>query len=252
MAGPDGNDDYCKKMKLGDPADVDIRDMRVMWAECPYNISQAISPEMKDAQLRCVKHLESLGAKEVKKIDLKQFGHATSIWSSMLEAAGGPTFSELMGNGKPVHASVELLRWLFNFNNKHTLPAIGLGLIEAVPRLFPGQAKSFIAMGKQLKEEVQELLGNDGVLIMPTYTTPAPKHYLALVPPTNWANTAIWNVMEVPVTAVPMGLSRDGLPLGVQVIGRHGEDHRTIAVAMMLERKFGGWVPPGSQPLKHA
>jgi fatty acid amide hydrolase 2 len=56
--------------------------------------------------------------------------------------------------------------------------------------------------------------------------------------------------MEVPVTAVPMGLSREGLPLGVQVIARHGDDHRTIAIAMMLEREFGGWVPPGRHAVR--
>jgi fatty acid amide hydrolase 2 len=112
----------------------------------------------------------------------------------MLEAAGGPTFSELMGNGKPVHASVELLRWFFNYKNKHTLPAIGLGLLEAVPRLFPQQSQKFIAMGKKLREEVQEILGSDGILIMPTYTSPAPKHHLALIPPTNW----VWLQQLIP------------------------------------------------------
>jgi fatty acid amide hydrolase 2 len=56
--------------------------------------------------------------------------------------------------------------------------------------------------------------------------------------------TAIINAMELPATQVPMGLNARGLPLGFQVIGRHGEDHRTIAVALALEGRFGGWVPP--------
>ena len=41
-----------------------------------------------------------------------------------------------------------------------------------------------------------------------------------------------------------MGLSREGLPLGVQVVGAPGCDHVTIAVAQQLERAWGGWVPP--------
>jgi fatty acid amide hydrolase 2 len=52
------------------------------------------------------------------------------------------------------------------------------------------------------------------------------------------------NVLELPVTQVPLGLDRRGLPLGVQVVGIHGHDHVTVAVARALEQAFGGWVPP--------
>ena len=40
-----------------------------------------------------------------------------------------------------------------------------------------------------------------------------------------------------------------GLPLGVQVGAARGQDHLSIAVALELERAFGGWVPP--DPLLH-
>ena len=45
---------------------------------------------------------------------------------------------------------------------------------------------------------------------------------------------------------MPLGLNADGLPLGVQVAAGPGRDHVTIAVALELERVFGGWVPPGT------
>ena len=57
---------------------------------------------------------------------------------------------------------------------------------------------------------------------------------------------AIFNLAGVPVTEVPIGRSARGLPLGVQVAGRQGCDHVTIAVAVALERAFGGWSPPGA------
>jgi hypothetical protein len=40
-----------------------------------------------------------------------------------------------------------------------------------------------------------------------------------------------------------MGLSRAGLPIGVQVMGGHLEDRTTIAFAGLLEREFGGLTP---------
>ena len=46
------------------------------------------------------------------------------------------------------------------------------------------------------------------------------------------------------MTEVPLGLSERGLPLGVQVAAGIDRDHVSIAVALELERVFGGWVPP--------
>jgi len=48
----------------------------------------------------------------------------------------------------------------------------------------------------------------------------------------------------MPVVEVPLGLDAKGLPLGVQVAARPGNEHVAIAVALELERVFGGWVPP--------
>jgi fatty acid amide hydrolase 2 len=57
---------------------------------------------------------------------------------------------------------------------------------------------------------------------------------------------AVFNLAAVPVTQVPLGLGSRGLPLGVQVAAGPGRDHVSIAVAMELERVFGGWVTPGA------
>ena len=66
----------------------------------------------------------------------------------------------------------------------------------------------------------------------------------SMLTPIDWAYTAIFNVMELPSTQVPLGLGSEGLPLGCQVVARHFQDHRSVAVALQLERAFGGWVPP--------
>jgi amidase len=48
----------------------------------------------------------------------------------------------------------------------------------------------------------------------------------------------------LPATAAPIDLSEDGLPIGVQIIGPYLEDRTTIAFAELIEREFGGFVPP--------
>lgn len=48
----------------------------------------------------------------------------------------------------------------------------------------------------------------------------------------------------LPATAIPIDRSEAGLPIGVQVIGPYLEDRTTIAFAELIEREFGGFVPP--------
>jgi amidase len=45
-----------------------------------------------------------------------------------------------------------------------------------------------------------------------------------------------WNVTGQPAASVPATLDDDGLPVGVQLVGRHGEDERLVALAAQLER----------------
>lgn len=59
-----------------------------------------------------------------------------------------------------------------------------------------------------------------------------------------WPGVAL--LPNLPATAVPIGQTAGGLPVGVQVIGPYLEDRTTIAFAGLLEREFGGFkAPPG-------
>jgi amidase len=49
---------------------------------------------------------------------------------------------------------------------------------------------------------------------------------------------------RLPSTAAPIGLSETGLPIGVQIVGPYLEDRTPIRFAELMEREFGGFVPP--------
>ena len=57
-----------------------------------------------------------------------------------------------------------------------------------------------------------------------------------------WADPA--STCGLPSTAAPIDRSATGLPIGVQIIGPYLEDRTTIAFAGLVERQFGGFVPP--------
>ena len=53
-----------------------------------------------------------------------------------------------------------------------------------------------------------------------------------------------FNVFGLPSAAVPAGRTAEGLPIGVQVIGRPFEEHAVLSVARLIEQGLGGWSAP--------
>lgn len=48
----------------------------------------------------------------------------------------------------------------------------------------------------------------------------------------------------LPATAIPLGRSPEGLPIGVQILGPWLEDRTPLRLAALIERQFGGFSPP--------
>ena len=48
----------------------------------------------------------------------------------------------------------------------------------------------------------------------------------------------------LPATAIPLGLSPEGLPVGIQIVGPWLEDRTPLKLAELIEREFGGFLPP--------
>ena len=51
-------------------------------------------------------------------------------------------------------------------------------------------------------------------------------------------------VAGLPVTVAPIGLTADGLPIGVQIMGAPFDDRTTTGFAGLIEGEFGGFRPP--------
>ena len=50
----------------------------------------------------------------------------------------------------------------------------------------------------------------------------------------------IWTSLHVPCVTVPAGTGPDGLPLGIQIVGRQGEDRATLAWARYVADAVAG------------
>jgi amidase len=61
-----------------------------------------------------------------------------------------------------------------------------------------------------------------------------------------WAELA--SLSYLPATAAPIGLTADGLPVGMQIITAEGEDRTAIEFARLLAAEIGGFTPPPDYP----
>ena len=240
LAGPDGMDPACREFTLGDPAGVDIGTLKVLLV--PDNGSVPVGREIREIQERCGDFLSRRGAK-VETVRIEGLRKSLDIWSAMLSAARGTPFGTLLGNGKPIRPLPELAK-LAGGRSSYTLPAVVLSLLEKLTALTPKRTEKFVRLGRELQAELVDRIGPGGIMLYPPYPRTAPPHRQPLLAPFRFVYTAIINVLELPATQVPLGLSPGGLPLGIQVIGSPGNDHLTIATALELEKEFGGWVPP--------
>jgi fatty acid amide hydrolase 2 len=164
---------------------------------------------------------------------------AFPIWSAMMSLSGGPPYGEVLGGDRPVAVARELTRLLLG-RSRHTLPALLVVALEGLSNRFPGKKQALVEVGRALQAELEGVLGERGVLLFPPYSRPAPRHSMPLLTPFDFVCTGLFNVLEFPSTTLPV-MWHAGLPVGVQVIARRGNDALTIAVAAELERAFGGW-----------
>jgi amidase len=113
----------------------------------------------------------------------------------------------------------------------------------------------------RMKAEVAGLFARCDAILAPVAPTPAFPHdpkgtdatrrltlsdgrVIRYIETLDWI--ALATLCDLPVTVIPVGLTPDGLPVGVQIIGAPGADAPTLAIAAALEPVAGGFrAPPG-------
>ncbi len=110
----------------------------------------------------------------------------------------------------------------------------------------------------RLRAQWRDLFKQFDVVICPVLPTPAFPHDHSEDQNTRrididgtpypYSDQLVWpgiaTLPGLPATAIPIGFAADGLPIGVQIVGPWGEDRTPIKLAELIEREFGGFVPP--------
>jgi len=91
------------------------------------------------------------------------------------------------------------------------------------------------AHAAECRARLSEALGPYDVLLAPAATGEAPQ---GLSSTGDVAMNVVWTLLHTPCVAVPAGKSEHGMPLGLQVIGRIGDDARTLAAAAWIAERL--------------
>lgn len=238
--------DNLSKLRLDEP--VALNRVRYFYQENDGGgfLVSPVDQDIRDGLQRIAGHFKrTIKAETVKKVQIEKLRKSAPIWFGNMKTKLSTKFDEQLSNNEgSINTWLELAKWCIG-QSKHTL----IGLLTAISDnsgIKHGSAKHqyLVQQRDDLLEEMKQMLGDDGVLIYPTHPTVAPYHNEPIARFLNFSYTAIFNVLGLPATAVPLGLGREGLPIGVQVVANLNQDHLCLAVACELERAFGGWSAP--------
>jgi amidase len=138
-------------------------------------------------------------------------------------------------------------RWLAGIAQDAT--QVDLARVESrtaamVKRGQRAQLKVRTASESKFAKYMQRWLSRCDVLITPVLTSPpvpigkwGGRGWIStMLGVGRWTYTSMWNVAGVAAVAIPVGMTSDGLPLGVQLIGPAGSEPRLLSLAAQLEQ----------------
>ena len=210
-----------------------------------------VPTQVKESILRVVFLMNKRFGCRVKQVFFPDFRHTTQMFLSCMSLTGGDKMIKLINEGLPGDLNVytEFAKSLVGFSS-HTRHVLLFSLLQHhLPSTDSDWVKKGVALKEKLESEVQKLLlgknNEQGILVLPSYPGPPPTHGTTIPNNPNIGYFTILNLLSLPATQIPIGLDgKTGLPLGIQVATNKFNDHLTIAVAELLEKELGGWVPP--------
>jgi Asp-tRNA(Asn)/Glu-tRNA(Gln) amidotransferase A subunit family amidase len=235
IQGPDDGDSCAAPVPIRWPNEAEARKLRVGYFEDDGRTP--VTPETRaavqtaaDALSRCGFHVEPFRPKHLEE--------ARELWKKFFVKTGGGLIAPMFIGRE--HDESPILQQFLEWSTAE--PELsGETLLDAWIHRDVLRAK-FLA---QMKEYP--------ILLCPAAAIPAFRHgertwqidgetvhYLDA-----WSYTEWFNLLGNPAAVVPVGQSQEGLPIGVQVVGRPWQEEQVLAIADVLENECHAWrVPP--------
>jgi amidase len=152
----------------------------------------------------------------------------------MMKEAG-----EIQGKLYGADGGASITRLIKKAGTRQTSPLLPLGGTMLKPSEFAELVEKLDAC----RSAMLAFMEGFDVILCPVNAQPAkPLSAEPVSPRGNY--TSVYNITGWPVAVVRAGTSPEGLPLGIQIVGRPWAEEVVLAAAAQLESKTGGWQKP--------
>jgi Asp-tRNA(Asn)/Glu-tRNA(Gln) amidotransferase A subunit family amidase len=234
MAGPDAGDPSSAAVPLEWPDKQELCGLRIGYFE--DDGQAAVTAETRAAVQRAAGALQRQGF-AVEQFRPDGLEEAHRAWWVLFGHAGGVLLRQFVaGREGEIGPIVKEL----------------LEVVAAEPPLRPERLLQVLIERDILRERFLRQMEKFLVLLCPVSTAPAFRHgeigwsadghaatYLETMRYSQW-----FNLLGNPAAVVPVGYSPEGLPIGVQIVGRPWEETTVLAIAERVEEACGGWRRP--------
>jgi Asp-tRNA(Asn)/Glu-tRNA(Gln) amidotransferase A subunit family amidase len=234
IAGPDPGDPCSAPVALRKWSDREIRKLRVGFFES-HDFAPA-TPETAAAVRRAAEALQLQGF-HVEEWRPENLDRVWRLWWNLFGRAGQMAFAPLLAGREDDLSPLfkEFRAW-----------------VAADPPLSADELLDTLLDRDDLRTKFLAKMETFPILICPVCAIPAFRHgerkwtvggrqvgYLKAMAYSQW-----FNLLGNPAVVVPVGQSPEGLPIGVQIVGRPWEEEAILAVAAKIEEACGGYRRP--------
>jgi Asp-tRNA(Asn)/Glu-tRNA(Gln) amidotransferase A subunit family amidase len=231
MAGPDAGDALSAPVPLRAYRESELRGMRIGILE-----SDALGVATAETRAAVERAAKSLGERgfTVEPFRLNGLDHALDLWWFFFGPVIGNLFQHsIVGHEDQISPLLREYLSCATSGNSITLDHFTKACADR----------------DLLRAEILRQMRDTPVLLSPVSTSPAFRHgqgnYLLGTGYRDTMRFSQWlNLTGFPGASVPVALSKEGLPIGVQVIGRPHEEELVLAVAEAIEQSRGPWQVP--------
>jgi len=234
MQGPDDGDSCAAPVPLRWPKDDELKRLRIGYFEDDGRTP--VDPEIRKAVRTAAEALSRTGV-QVEPFRPEGLEEARLLWKKFFVKTGGMLIGPMFAGREQDAGQMlkEFLEWSV------AEPSLsGQAVIDAWIRR------------DTLRASFLEQMRKYPLLLCPPAAIPAFRHgerswtidgktveYLDA-----WSYTEWFNLLGNPAAVVPVSQSSEGLPIGVQLVGRPWEEEQVLSLAAVLERELG----PGKRP----